>query len=53
MMDALEQAIRKVVKVRIDTDPDVAGCYLRLDPGAFLYSLTDKRILKSQLRIRQ
>lgn len=29
---ALEQAIRSAVQERIDTDPDVADCYLRINP---------------------
>ena len=32
MVDALEQAIRDAVQERIDTDPDVADCYLRIIP---------------------
>ena len=32
MVDALEQAIREAVQERIDTDPDVADCYLRIIP---------------------
>ena len=31
MIDVLEQAIRKAVQDRIDTDPDVADCYLRIN----------------------
>ena len=33
---ALEQAIRSAVQERIDTDPDVADCYLRIDPDNWL-----------------
>ena len=33
---ALEQAIRSAVQERIDTDPDVADCYLRIIPGKWL-----------------
>ncbi len=34
---ALEQAIRSAVQERIDTDPDVADCYLRIiNPGNWL-----------------
>lgn len=36
MVDALEQAIREAVQERIDTDPDVADCYLRIIPGKWL-----------------
>lgn len=36
MVDALEQAIREAVQERIDTDPDVADCYLRITPGKWL-----------------
>lgn len=32
MIDALEQAIREAVQERIDTDPYVADCYLRIVP---------------------
>lgn len=32
MIDALELAIRSAVQERIDTDPDVADCYLRINP---------------------
>ncbi|MDE7496640.1 MAG: hypothetical protein K2M67_07315 [Muribaculaceae bacterium] len=31
---ALEQAIRAAVQERIDTDPDVADCYLRINDEA-------------------
>lgn len=33
MIDALEQAIHEAVQDRIDTDPDVADCYLRINPN--------------------
>lgn len=33
---ALEQAIRSAVQERIDTDPDVTDCYLRIDPDNWL-----------------
>lgn len=33
---ALEQAIRSAVQERIDTDPDVADCYLRINPDNWL-----------------
>lgn len=33
---ALEQAIRSAVQERIDTDPDVADCYLRINPDDWL-----------------
>lgn len=33
---ALEQAIRSAVQERIDTDPDVADCYLRIHPDNWL-----------------
>ncbi len=36
MVDALEQAIREAVQERIDTDPDVADCYLRIIPNNWL-----------------
>ena len=36
MIDTLELAIRKAVQERIDTDPDVADCYLRITPGKWL-----------------
>ena len=36
MIDALELAIREAVQERIDTDPDVADCYLRITPGKWL-----------------
>ena len=36
MVDALEQAIREAVQERIDTDPDVADCYLRIIPNTWL-----------------
>lgn len=36
MVDALEQAIREAVQERVDTDPDVADCYLRITPGKWL-----------------
>lgn len=36
MVDALEQAIREAVQERIDTDPDVADCYLRIIPDNWL-----------------
>lgn len=36
MIDALERAIREAVQERIDTDPDVADCYLRITPGKWL-----------------
>lgn len=36
MIDALEMAIREAVQERIDTDPDVADCYLRIDPDNWL-----------------
>jgi len=36
MIDALEQAIRSVVQERIDTDLDVADCYLRINPDNWL-----------------
>lgn len=36
MIDALELAIREAVQERIDTDPDVADCYLRIIPGKWL-----------------
>ena len=36
MVDALEQAIREAVQERIDTDPDVADCYLRTIPNNWL-----------------
>lgn len=33
---ALEQAIRSAVQERINTDPDVADCYLRINPDNWL-----------------
>lgn len=36
MIDALERAIREAVQERIDTDPDVADCYLRIIPDKWL-----------------
>ena len=33
---ALEQAIRSAVQERIDTDPDVADCYLCINPDNWL-----------------
>lgn len=36
MIDTLELAIRKAVQERIDTDPDVADCYLRIIPDKWL-----------------
>lgn len=36
MIDALERAIREAVQERIDTDPDVADCYLRVVPGRWM-----------------
>ena len=36
MVDALKQAIREAVQERIDTDPDVADCYLRIIPNNWL-----------------
>ena len=36
MIDAQERAIRDAVQERIDTDPDVADCYLRIDPNNWL-----------------
>lgn len=33
---ALEQAIRSAVQERIDTDSDVADCYLRINPDNWL-----------------
>lgn len=36
LIDALERAIRDVVQERIDTGPDVADCYLRIDPDNWL-----------------
>lgn len=36
MIDTLELAIREAVQERIDTDPDVADCYLRITPGKWL-----------------
>ena len=36
MVDALELAIREAVQERIDTDPDVADCYLRIIPDNWL-----------------
>ena len=36
MIDAQERAIRKAVQERIDTDPHVADCYLRIDPNNWL-----------------
>lgn len=33
---ALELAICEAVQERIDTDPDVADCYLRIIPGKWL-----------------
>lgn len=35
-INALEQAIRSAVQERIDTDSDVADCYLRINPDNWL-----------------
>lgn len=36
MIDALELAIRDAVQERIENDPDVADCYLRVIPGRWV-----------------